>query len=208
MQGGENRRRSARGSGRRQRPSLAGLGVVGGGTPAGTPGRNAPTLVEPAVKAIRCRDQRAGGGRPAPHGGADRGRLRPRRTRAHRGAAVCTARRVAQIRRPRSKAGGAGRQICRDVALIDAGAGQLKQLEAAAAGGRQALQRRRHQTLRGADKIRRKTQQGRQCRTRALKLERAKFTTQVESDAGSPGPQGFDRVEFWVQTNPGTKPGR
>src|SRR5205814_1906590 len=23
----------------------------------------------------------------------------------------------------------------------------------------------------------------------------------------SPGPQGFDRVEFWVQTNPGTKPG-
>ena len=23
----------------------------------------------------------------------------------------------------------------------------------------------------------------------------------------APGPQGFDRVEFWVQTNPGTKPG-
>ena len=22
-----------------------------------------------------------------------------------------------------------------------------------------------------------------------------------------PGPQGFDRVEFWVRTNPGTKPG-
>src|ERR1700739_3114887 len=40
-----------------------------------------------------------------------------------------------------------------------------------------------------------------------LKLERAKFTTQVESDETSPGPQGFDRVEFWVQTNPGTKPG-
>jgi DNA repair protein RecN (Recombination protein N) len=40
-----------------------------------------------------------------------------------------------------------------------------------------------------------------------LKLERAKFSTQVESDPNSPGPQGFDRVEFWVQTNPGTKPG-
>ena len=40
-----------------------------------------------------------------------------------------------------------------------------------------------------------------------LKLERAKFMTQVETDEKSPGPEGFDRVEFWVQTNPGTKPG-
>ena len=40
-----------------------------------------------------------------------------------------------------------------------------------------------------------------------LKLERAKFMTQVETDEAAPGPQGFDRVEFWVQTNPGTKPG-
>ena len=40
-----------------------------------------------------------------------------------------------------------------------------------------------------------------------LKLERAKFMAQVETDAESPGPQGIDRIEFWVQTNPGTKPG-
>jgi DNA repair protein RecN (Recombination protein N) len=40
-----------------------------------------------------------------------------------------------------------------------------------------------------------------------LKLERAAFTTQLESDPDSSGPQGFDRVEFWVQTNPGTRPG-
>ena len=40
-----------------------------------------------------------------------------------------------------------------------------------------------------------------------LKLERAKFSTQIDSDSTSPGPQGFDRVEFWVQTNPGTRPG-
>ena len=30
---------------------------------------------------------------------------------------------------------------------------------------------------------------------------------QVETDAQLAGPQGIDRVEFWVQTNPGTKPG-
>ena len=40
-----------------------------------------------------------------------------------------------------------------------------------------------------------------------LKLDRAKFSTAVESDAGAAGPHGIDRVEFWVQTNPGTRPG-
>ena len=31
--------------------------------------------------------------------------------------------------------------------------------------------------------------------------------TRSNRDPKSPGPQGIDRVEFWVQTNPGTKPG-
>jgi DNA repair protein RecN (Recombination protein N) len=39
-----------------------------------------------------------------------------------------------------------------------------------------------------------------------LKLERARFVTSIESD-GTSGPFGNDRVEFWVQTNPGTRPG-
>ena len=40
-----------------------------------------------------------------------------------------------------------------------------------------------------------------------LKLDRARFTTEVESDPGTASPDGFDRVEFWVSTNPGTRPG-
>ena len=40
-----------------------------------------------------------------------------------------------------------------------------------------------------------------------LKLERAVFSTAIASDPESAGPHGFDRVEFWVQTNPGTRPG-
>lgn len=40
-----------------------------------------------------------------------------------------------------------------------------------------------------------------------LKLDRAEFMTQIESDASSPGPEGYDRVEFWVRTNPGARPG-
>lgn len=40
-----------------------------------------------------------------------------------------------------------------------------------------------------------------------LKLERARFITQIETDETARGPEGFDRVEFWVETNPGTRPG-
>ncbi len=40
-----------------------------------------------------------------------------------------------------------------------------------------------------------------------LKLERARFIVQVDSDTTLRGPDGFDRVEFHVQTNPGTRPG-
>ena len=40
-----------------------------------------------------------------------------------------------------------------------------------------------------------------------LKLDRARFTTQVESNPEAAGPDGIDRVEFWVSTNPGTRPG-
>ena len=40
-----------------------------------------------------------------------------------------------------------------------------------------------------------------------LKLEQARFMTQVSSAPDNAGPDGVDRVEFWVQTNPGTRPG-
>ncbi|QCI97442.1 DNA repair protein RecN [Agrobacterium larrymoorei] len=41
----------------------------------------------------------------------------------------------------------------------------------------------------------------------ALKLERARFTVEVTSDAASASADGIDVVEFHVQTNPGTRPG-
>ncbi len=40
-----------------------------------------------------------------------------------------------------------------------------------------------------------------------LKLERARFSTAIDTDAAAAGPHGIDRVEFWVRTNPGTQPG-
>ncbi|WP_265518114.1 DNA repair protein RecN [Nitratireductor luteus] len=41
----------------------------------------------------------------------------------------------------------------------------------------------------------------------ALKLERARFLVQIDSAPEDRMEEGIDRVEFWVQTNPGTRPG-
>lgn len=94
-----------------------------------------------------------------------------------------------------------------DVALIDAGADRLKKLETAAAeaDGRYAAAAGKLSVTRikSAEKLNKAVI----AELAPLKLERAKFMTQVDSDPGTPGPEGFDRVEFWVQTNPGTRPG-
>jgi DNA repair protein RecN (Recombination protein N) len=41
----------------------------------------------------------------------------------------------------------------------------------------------------------------------ALKLERAEFIVELSSEADSRMEEGIDQVEFWVRTNPGTRPG-
>ncbi|WP_029353051.1 DNA repair protein RecN [Bosea sp. 117] len=40
-----------------------------------------------------------------------------------------------------------------------------------------------------------------------LKLERAQFVTDFQADESDGQADGYDRIEFWVRTNPGTRPG-
>jgi DNA repair protein RecN (Recombination protein N) len=94
-----------------------------------------------------------------------------------------------------------------DIALIDAGEEKLKRLEAAAnaaaadyRAAAEALSKSRGAAAAALDKA----VNG---ELKPLKLERAKFSTQIDSDAATAGPCGIDRVEFWVQTNPGTRAG-
>src|SRR5690348_5685774 len=94
-----------------------------------------------------------------------------------------------------------------DVALIDAGAEQLKRLIAAAAEADQRYGAAAKKLSAAREKSAQKLDKAVNAELAPLKLERATFTTQIESDPASPGPQGFDRIEFWVQTNPGTRPG-
>jgi len=92
-----------------------------------------------------------------------------------------------------------------DLAMIDAGAERLAALEreaqAAAARYRDAAQALSAARRRAAQRLDKAVN----AELKPLKLERAQFSTQIES-AGE-GPDGLDRVEFWARTNPGTRPG-
>jgi DNA repair protein RecN (Recombination protein N) len=98
-----------------------------------------------------------------------------------------------------------GQRYQSDLAMIDAGAERLAALEqeaqAAAARYRQAAEK----LSGGRRRVAQKLDKAVNAELKPLKLERAQFSTQIESE--SEGPNGLDRVEFWVRTNPGTRPG-
>ena len=94
-----------------------------------------------------------------------------------------------------------------DLALIDAGAERLAALERDAAelsrrydDAAAALSRRRGQAAAALD-----TAVNRELKP--LRLEHAKFSTEMASGPERPGAHGIDRVAFFVRTNPGTPPG-
>ncbi|MFO1100921.1 MAG: DNA repair protein RecN [Xanthobacteraceae bacterium] len=100
-----------------------------------------------------------------------------------------------------------GERYAADLALIDAGADRLAALEREAAelGERfdraaAALSQRRRKA---ADKLDAAVNR----ELAPLKLEQAKFSTEIVTEPDRPGAYGIDRVAFFVRTNPGTQPG-
>src|SRR5262249_40365778 len=94
-----------------------------------------------------------------------------------------------------------------DLGLIDAGAERLAVLEVAA---REAEGRYRAAATPLSDRRRQagdKLDKAVNAELKPLKLERARFSTEIATDPTAAGPHGIDRIEFWVQTNPGTRPG-
>jgi DNA repair protein RecN (Recombination protein N) len=94
-----------------------------------------------------------------------------------------------------------------DLAALDAGSQALARLETAATEAQarygaaaEALSSAR---LKAADKL----DAAVNGELGPLRLERARFSTEIASDPQSAGSDGIDKVEFWVQTNPGTRPG-
>ncbi|MDX8445066.1 DNA repair protein RecN [Mesorhizobium captivum] len=94
-----------------------------------------------------------------------------------------------------------------DLADLDAGEERLHGLEKQAAAAREAydisaaqLSSLRHAAAAGLTKAV-------MSELPALKLERAEFIVDTVSDAEGRMEEGIDQVEFWVRTNPGTRPG-
>lgn len=94
-----------------------------------------------------------------------------------------------------------------DISLIDAGEARLKVLLAAAAKAEADFNIAADALSKARIKAAAKLDKAVNGELPPLKLERAKFSTEIATDPASAGPNGIDRVEFWVQTNPGTKPG-
>jgi DNA repair protein RecN (Recombination protein N) len=94
-----------------------------------------------------------------------------------------------------------------DLAALDESEGSLKRLEAELAEAEAAYVALA--TVLSAGRIRAATALDAAVKAELppLKLERARFITQIDSDPDARGPEGLDRVEFWVETNPGTRPG-
>jgi DNA repair protein RecN (Recombination protein N) len=92
-----------------------------------------------------------------------------------------------------------------DLAVLDAGEKDLGRLEKTAREA-EANYRKSAEALSGArKKAAAKLDKAVTAELKPLKLERARFFTHIETGEG--GPDGIDRIEFWVETNPGTRPG-
>jgi DNA repair protein RecN (Recombination protein N) len=92
-----------------------------------------------------------------------------------------------------------------DLALIDAGAERLAALEKEAQESVTRYREAAQSLSAGRKRAAAALDKAVNAELKPLKLERAQFSTQIES--GGEGPDGLDRVEFWVRTNPGTRPG-
>jgi DNA repair protein RecN (Recombination protein N) len=94
-----------------------------------------------------------------------------------------------------------------DLAALDAGEGHLKALEEAAAEGQKIYQKAAESLSRKRRAAAIELDRAVNAELPPLKLERARFITEITSDAERCHSDGIDAVEFHVQTNPGTKAG-
>jgi len=94
-----------------------------------------------------------------------------------------------------------------DLGLIEAGAERLAALEASAGEAREAYRAAAAALSAARGKVAEKLDQAVNAELKPLRLERAKFSSEIATEPEAAGPHGIDRIEFWVRTNPGTRPG-
>jgi DNA repair protein RecN (Recombination protein N) len=93
------------------------------------------------------------------------------------------------------------------LAAIDAGEERLAALERAVAEAEAAYVAAATALSKGRRRAAKALDKAVQAELPPLRLERARFITEIVTDESSRDAMGFERVEFFAQTNPGTKPG-
>lgn len=93
------------------------------------------------------------------------------------------------------------------LAALDRGAARLGQLEKAMAETEAAFRAAATRLSKARRTTAQQLGEAVNAELPPLKLERATFSVEVQAETDTPGPDGYDRVEFWVRTNPGTRPG-
>lgn len=94
-----------------------------------------------------------------------------------------------------------------DIAALDASETRLRKLEQARLAAKEAYDVAAAALSTARRKAAHKLDALVDAELKPLRLEGAHFMTQVSSDPETPGAEGIDHVEFWVQTNPGSRPG-
>ncbi len=94
-----------------------------------------------------------------------------------------------------------------DLADLDSGEARVADLEIQLKAAETALHKAASALSQARQKTAKELDQAVAKELAPLKLENARFTVSVEKAGEEPGPDGYDRIEFWVQTNPGTRPG-
>ena len=99
-------------------------------------------------------------------------------------------------------------RVAADLAEIESGEERLAGLEAAEAAGRQAYEAAATALSAARRAAAAELDTAVNAELPPLRLERARFETLIETGPVESGTAaGLDRVQFWVQTNPGTNPG-
>jgi DNA repair protein RecN (Recombination protein N) len=99
------------------------------------------------------------------------------------------------------------RRMAADLAELDAGEDRLAGLGRAAAAAREAYDTAAARLSAARSAVARRLEEAVATELPALRLERARFIVTKTEDPEQRGPEGIDTLEFWVQTNPGTRPG-
>lgn len=98
-------------------------------------------------------------------------------------------------------------QIAADLAALDAGEARLQSLAEAAKAAVTAYEAVARSLSASRKSAAWELESAVNAELSPLKLEGAEFTVRFNPEFSTPSPDGIDQVEFWVRTNPGTKPG-